>query len=58
MPKIPSKDFKAYPKRTFTLSDETWILFKNAKIKYGKNWEAFIKELLVTYETTNKKTKR
>lgn len=46
MQKPGNKKFIPYPKRSITLSPATWEKLKTQKLKNGKNWETFIKELL------------
>jgi hypothetical protein len=41
-----TKTFEAYPRRQIRLSDEVWLELKKEKIKFGKNWNSFIKHLL------------
>ena len=36
----------SYPLRSFTCSDEVWEDLKTAKLKSGKTWNNFIKQLL------------
>lgn len=45
MPK-KNKDFEAYPPRKITVSDEVWEKLKTVKLKSGKTWTNFIKDLL------------
>jgi hypothetical protein len=40
------KKFEAYPRRQIRLSDEVWLELKKEKIKFGKNWNSFIKQLV------------
>ena len=40
------KDFKSYPTRAITVSDEVWEKLKTAKIKSQKTWTNFLDELL------------
>jgi hypothetical protein len=46
MTREKNKDFKAYPTRNITLSDEVWEELKSAKLKSAKTWNNFIKDLL------------
>jgi len=41
-----NKKFEAYPHRGFSCSDEVWEQLKSAKLKSGKNWTNFLKDLL------------
>jgi len=53
MKKKTEKEFKSYPDRTITLSDEVWKALKAAKLAHGKNWNKFIKSLIESYEDKN-----
>lgn len=43
---VTDPNFKSYPHRGFSCSDEVWEELKNAKTKSGKTWTNFIKDLL------------
>ena len=44
-PMSKDKDFKSYPTRAITLSDEAWDILKTEKLKSQKTWTNFILDL-------------
>ncbi len=48
------KEFEAYPTRGITLANETWSELKMEKVKFGGNWNKFIKELLESWKIKTK----